>query len=161
MIWKISATRRPARGLHLYTVITYPMKISLRLPFALLTVCAALPASGLWAQAPAAAPATTATPSVSAPAKVAGSEDAGDNEGRMRARAMTDLTPEEQGKLRAARKAAMQDPAVKAAEATRATDKKGYRQAVKAAMLKADPSVGPILEKLREGGKVRKKDLAN
>ena len=133
------------------------MKKSLRLPFALLIVCAALPASGLRAQAPAA----TATPSVSAPAKAPGSEVAEESEGTMRARAMSRLTPEEQGKLRSARKAAMQDPAVKAAEATRSADRKGYRQAVRAAMLKADPSVGPILEKLREGGKMRKKDFAN
>ncbi len=132
------------------------MKISLRLPFALLTVCAALPAAGLRAQAPAAA----ATPSVSAPAKAAPADDAEENEGKMRSRAMSNLTPEEQGKLRAAQKAAMQDPAVKAAEATRSTDKKGYRQALKAAMIRADASVGPILEKLRDA-KPRKKDLAN
>ena len=134
------------------------MKTSLRFPFALLTLCATLPAASLRAQAPAAA----ATPSVSAPAKstAAVADDTEENEGKLRVRAMSVLTPEEQGKLRAARKAAMQDPAVKAAEATRATDKKSYRAALKTAMLKTDPSVGPILEKLREAHP-RKKDLAN
>ncbi len=131
------------------------MKTSLRLHFTLLTVCAALPAGALMAQAPA-APATTATPSVSAPAAAPAAAE--ESEGTMRARAMSRLTPEEQGKMRAARKAAMQDPEVKAAEATRTTDKKGYRKTVIAAMIKADPSVAPILEKLREG-KPRKKDF--
>ena len=67
----------------------------------------------------------------------------------MRAR-LAALTPEERQKLIAARRKAKQDPAVKAAEATRETDRKGYHKAMKEAMLRADPSVGPILEKLRE-----------
>lgn len=134
------------------------MKTSLRFRFALLTVCAALPAGALMAQAPAAAPLATATPSVSAPAAAAAPAAAEESEGTLRARAMSRLTPEEQSKLRAARKAAMQDPEVKAAEATRATDKKGYRKALAAAMIRADSSVAPILEKLRDG-KLRKKDL--
>lgn len=131
------------------------MKSSLRFHFALLTACAALPVGGLLAQAPAvAAPATT--PSVSAPAKSA--ETAEEEEGgKMRERYMA-LTPEEKTKIRAANKAARQDPAVKAAEATRATDKQAYRQALRAAMLKADPSVEPILEKMRDA-KTKKKDL--
>ena len=124
------------------------MKTSLRFHFALLTACVALPAGGLFAQAPAA----TATPSVSAPAQTATApaEAGEDNEGKMRMRAMSRLTPEERQKLRTARQAAMQDPAVKAAEATRATDKRGYHQTMVAAMIKADPSVAPILEKMRE-----------
>ncbi len=69
------------------------------------------------------------------------------------------LTPEERQTLRAAHKTAMQDPSVKAAEATRATDKKGYRQAMRAAMLKADPNVGPILEKMRESKPNKKKNI--
>lgn len=130
------------------------MKTSIRFHFTLLTVCAALPAGGLLAQAPAA----TATPSVSAPAQSAAPADAEENEGKMRMRALSALTPEERQKLRAAHKAAEQDPAVKTAEATRATDKRGYREAVRAAMLRADPSVGPILEKMREA-RPHKKDF--
>ena len=122
------------------------MKTSFRIPFALLTVCAALPVGGLLAQAPAAA----ATPSVSAPAKSAAAPaEAEEKEGGMK-QALEALTPEERQTLRKAHKAAMEDPSVKAAEATRSTDRKGYRQAVRAAMLKADPSVGPILAKMRE-----------
>ncbi len=123
------------------------MKTPVRLHFALLTVCAALPVGGLFAQSPAApAPAATATPSVSAPAKPA---DAEESDSTVRDRAMA-LSPEERQKLRAAHNAAMQDPAVKAAEATRATDKKGYRKTVREAMLRADPGIAPILEKMRE-----------
>ncbi len=130
------------------------MKIPCRLSFALLTVCAALPVGGLRAQAPAAL--ATATPSVSAPAKAAvAPAEAEENEGGMR-RALEVLTPEERQTLRAAHKAALQDPSVKAAEATRSTDKRGYRQAMRAAMLKADPNVGPILAKMRESKPNRK-----
>ena len=130
------------------------MKTSFRLPFALLTVCAALPAGSLWAQAPAAQGA--ATPSVSAPAKSATAPaEAEENEGGVR-RALEVLTPEERQTLREAHKAAMQDPSVKAAEATRSTDKRGYRQAVRAAMVKSNPNVAPILEKMRESRPHRK-----
>lgn len=73
-------------------------------------------------------------------------------------RAYETLTPDEQRQLRAARKTAMQDPSVKAAEATRATDRKGYRKAMREAMLKADPNIGPVLEKMRDA-KPRKKNL--
>ena len=75
----------------------------------------------------------------------------------MRERYMA-LTPEERVKLRAANKAARQDPSVKAAEATRATDRRGYREAMRAAMIKADPSIEPILAKMREA-KQRRKDF--
>ena len=128
------------------------MKTPLRLPFALLTVCAALPVGGLLAQAPA-APAA-ATPSVSAPAQ---STDGEEGEGKVRERAMA-LSPEERQKLRAAHRAALEDPAVKAAEATRASDKKGYRKTLRDAMIKADPSILPILEKMREE-RPRKKNI--
>ena len=132
------------------------MKTSLRLPLAVFTVCAALPVGGLLAQAPA----TAATPSVSAPAKSAAAPAEADdeNEGKKMRRAYETLTPDEQRQLRAARKTAMQDPSVKAAEATRATDRKGYRKAMREAMLKADPNIGPVLEKMRDA-KPRKKNL--
>ena len=132
------------------------MKTPIRYQFALLTACTVLPAAGLFAQSP--SPATSATPSVSMPA---GTEE---HEGGAM-QAITKLTPEERQKLKAAHQAALQDPAVKTAEAGRDTDKAGkkaYREAVRAAMLKADPSVKPILEKLREEKREehpRKKDF--
>ena len=133
------------------------MKTSFRLHFALLTACAALPVSGLLAQAPAAAaPQTAATPSVSAPAKAADAEETEEG-GKMRGRYAA-LSPEEKKELRTAHKTALQDPAVKAAEATKATDKKGYRKTLRDAMLRVDPNVGPILEKMRDA-KPNKKSL--
>ena len=116
-----------------------------RLTFALLAACAVLPASGLLAQA--ASPAPTATPSVSAPAGTA--EESGE-EGDTKARKFYDsLSPEEKQKLRAAHKAAMQDPTVQAAKADKG-NKRAFRKAVKEAMIKADPSVAAILEKRKE-----------
>ena len=126
------------------------MKYPIRHTLALFTACTVLPAAGLFAQAPApAAPASTATPSVSEPAGTAKAED--EEHGMMKA--YEKLTPEEKQKLKAARQAAKQDPAYKAAEAQKDTGKEGKRAFKKAqydAMIKADPSVKPILDKLRE-----------
>ena len=118
------------------------------LTLALLTACAVLPVSGLIAQSASPAPATT--PSVSAPAATAATESEEEEGGGKMHKALASLTPEERGKLRAAHKAAMQDPTVEAAKAEKGTNKKAFRMAVRNAMLKADPSVGPILEKLKE-----------
>ena len=79
-------------------------------------------------------------------------------------RAIEKLTPEERQKLKAAHKAALEDPSVKAAEADKSGKggKKAYHEAVRAAMLKADPSVKAILDKMKEErheDKLSKKDL--
>ncbi len=133
------------------------MITSIRSKIVLFAACAALPATGLFAQAPA----TTSTPSVSVPAADTTTTPTtaapGKHEGNMRER-LASLTPEERQKLKAAREKAKEDPAVKAAEPTRETDRKGFRKTMVAAMLRADPSVGPILEKLREEGKHGKKN---
>ena len=60
------------------------------------------------------------------------------------------LSPEERETLKSAHKAAMADPSVKAVESEKSTNKRAYRQAVRAAMIKADPKVEPILEKMKE-----------
>ncbi len=135
------------------------MNQPIRYQFALLTACAVLPVTGLFAQAPA----TEATPSVSVPATTttttapATTAEAGKHRGERRAM-LASLTPEERQKLKAAHEKAKQDPAVKSAEATRETDRRGYHQAMRAAMLRADPSIQPILEKLREEGHHGKKN---
>ena len=119
-----------------------------RLTFALLTTCAVLPVSGLFAQSANPAPATT--PSVSAPAGTAETgvdEEAGG--GKMRQK-FASLTPEERQKLKAAHKAAMHDPSVEAAKGEKGTNKRAFHLAVRNAMIKADPSVAPILEKMKE-----------
>ena len=131
---------------------------SIRSKIVLVAACAVLPATGLFAQAPAAA----STPSVSVPAATdttAATTVEGKHGGKMKEK-LASLTPEERQKLLAARKKAMEDPAVKAAEATRDTDRKGYRKALTEAMLRADPSVAPILEKMRAEGKPGKKDAS-
>ena len=114
--------------------------------------CAVLPAAGLLAQAPAAAP--SATPSVSVPAAPVGSVAAGGaqaGQGRERLReGLAALTPGERQELKTAREKALADPAVKAAEAQRASDPRAFRRVMIEAMLRADPNVGPILKKMRE-----------
>ena len=114
--------------------------------------CAVLPAAGLFAQAPAAAP--SATPSVSVPAAPVGTAagggvQAGQGRGRLR-ESLAALTPGERQELKAAHEKAMADPAVKAAEAQRASDPQAFRRVMVEAMLRADPNVGPILKKMRE-----------
>ena len=126
------------------------MKNALRHVLLLFAVGSVLPVAGAFAQSPAAA----ATPSVSVPAAETSTTDTtvaapGKRGGKMRER-LAVLTPEERQKLMAAHRRAKEDPAVKAAEATRETDRKSFHKAMKEAMLRADPSLAPILEKLRE-----------
>lgn len=128
------------------------MKIS-RLILPLLTTCAVLPLTGLRAQS--ATPAPSTTPSVSAPASTTDANTGDEEEKQARGR-LAGLTPEEKMKLRHAHKAALQDPAVKAIEGERSTNKKAYNKAVREAMIRADSSVGPILEKMRENRKARR-----
>ena len=71
---------------------------------------------------------------------------------------LASLTPEERQTFMAAHKKAKEDPAVKAAEATKETDKKGFHKTMVEAMIRADPAVKPILEKLREEGRHGKKN---
>jgi hypothetical protein len=58
------------------------------------------------------------------------------------------LSPEERQKLEAARQTAMQDPAVQAAHEKMRQARKDFEDAMHAAMLKADPSIQPILDKM-------------
>ena len=128
------------------------MKNFLRFTLTFAGACALLPAAGLFAQAPSAAP--SATPSVSVPAASTGTAPAGDAQAaqgrgaRMR-EALATLTPEERQEFKTAREKALADPAVKAAEAQRASDPQAFRRVMIEAMLRADPNVGPILKKMR------------
>jgi len=61
---------------------------------------------------------------------------------------LANLSPEEREKLQAARQKAMQDPAVQAAHDKMRQAAEEFRNAMHAAMLKADPSIQPILNKL-------------
>ena len=65
------------------------------------------------------------------------------------------LSPEEREKLRTAYQKATQDPALAGAREKMRQAQKEFREAIRASMLKADPSVKTILDKLpqdaREG----------
>lgn len=59
------------------------------------------------------------------------------------------LTEEERSKLKAAHQKAMADPAVRAARDRLKQARREFRELLRPALLKADPSIQPILEKMR------------
>ena len=59
------------------------------------------------------------------------------------------LNEEERSKLRAAHQKAMADPAVRAARDRLRQARREFRELLRPALLKADPSLQPILEKMR------------
>jgi uncharacterized protein YbaA (DUF1428 family) len=66
---------------------------------------------------------------------------------------MANLSPDERQKFEAARQKAMQDPSVQAAHDKMRQAHKEFRDAMRAAMLKADPSIQPILNKMPAGNR--------
>lgn len=68
------------------------------------------------------------------------------NERRAR---FANLTEEERARLKAAHQKALEDPAVRAAQERLRQARREFRQVMRPAMIKADPSVQAILEKLR------------
>ena len=71
--------------------------------------------------------------------------------GRRWEQRLANLSPEERQKLQTTRQKAMQDPAVQAARDKMRQARREFRDAMHAAMLKADPSVQPILNKIPQG----------
>jgi hypothetical protein len=72
------------------------------------------------------------------------------NERRAERRArFQNLTEDERTRLRAAHQKAMQDPALQAARDKMRQAQREFREMLRPALLKADPSVEPILDKLR------------
>src|SRR5438067_2100259 len=61
---------------------------------------------------------------------------------------LANLAPEERQKVQAAHQKAMQDPAVLAAQEKMKEARKQFHESMHAAMIKADPTVEPILAKL-------------
>lgn len=59
------------------------------------------------------------------------------------------LSEEDRAKLRAAHEKAMADPVVQAARDRLRQARREFREVMRPAMLKADPSIQPILDKLR------------
>ena len=66
-----------------------------------------------------------------------------------RAARLASLTEDERARLRAAHQKALQDPAVQAAREKLRQARREFREIMRPALLKADPSIQPILDKLR------------
>ena len=58
------------------------------------------------------------------------------------------LSPDEREKMKAAEQKAMQDPTVQAAKEKMRQASKEFQDTMRAALLKADPSIQPILDKM-------------
>lgn len=83
----------------------------------------------------------------SMPAQNAANPARGARREQMQAALRASLTPGEMQRLRAAHQAARNDPAVAAAR--KAGDRRGARGAMREAMLKSDPGLAPIFDKVK------------
>lgn len=66
---------------------------------------------------------------------------------------LANLSPEEREKLKAGRQKAMQDPGVQAAHEKMRQARQDFMTAMRGAMLKADPTIQPVLDKIPKGGR--------
>jgi hypothetical protein len=66
---------------------------------------------------------------------------------------LANLSPEEREKLKAARQKAMQDPSVQAAHEKMRQAHQEFMTSMRAALLKADPSIQPVLDKIPKAGR--------
>jgi hypothetical protein len=66
---------------------------------------------------------------------------------------MANLSADEREKLKAARQKAMQDPGVQAAHEKMRQARKEFMDSMRTAMLKADPSIQPVLDKIPKAGR--------
>ena len=89
-----------------------------------------------------------------APASFAQANDdqAGFQRHGRRAHLLANLSADERMKLRAANQKAMADPAVQAAKERAKQAMKDFRSLKRAALLRADPTLQPILDKIPERG---------
>ena len=72
---------------------------------------------------------------------------------RHRNERFANLPADERQKLQALHSIAMQDPAIKAAHDKLRHAHKEFRDAMRTAMLKADPTIQPILDKMPKGNR--------
>jgi hypothetical protein len=77
-----------------------------------------------------------------------GQDEGQGTHGRRWEQRLANLSPEERQKVQAARRKAMQEPSVQAAREKMRQAHKEFRDAMHGAMLKADPSIQPILNKI-------------
>ena len=80
-------------------------------------------------------------------------EDEQGKRGRRWEQRLAKLSPEEREKVKAAHRKAMQEPSVQSARDKMRQAHKEFRDAMRAAMLKADPSIQPILNKMPAGNR--------
>jgi len=89
-----------------------------------------------------------------APVVSAQAQDDGDHWKRGRhARLVANLSGDERVRLRAANQTAMADPAVQAAKDRMRQAARDFRDLKRAALLRADPSIQPILDKMPQRGR--------
>jgi len=84
---------------------------------------------------------------------VRGQDDEQGGNGRRWEQRLANLSPDERQKLQAARQKAMQDPGVQSAKEKMRQAHHEFQDAMHAAMLKADPSIQPILNKIPAGNR--------
>ena len=77
-----------------------------------------------------------------------GEDEEQDRRSRRWEQRLANLSPEERQKVQAARRKAMQEPSIQAAREKMRQAHKEFRDAMHGAMLKADPSIQPILNKI-------------
>ena len=82
-----------------------------------------------------------------------GANNGGPGRGGRWQQRLANLSPEERQKLMTARQKAMQDPAVQAAHDKMREARREFMTSMRAAMLKADPSIQSVLDKMPKGGR--------
>jgi hypothetical protein len=87
-----------------------------------------------------------------------GPQDQGGGWRRHRNERFANLPEPDRQKLQAARQKAMQDPAVQTARQKMRQAHREFRDAMRTAMLKADPTIQPVLDKLPKGGERGERD---
>jgi hypothetical protein len=88
-----------------------------------------------------------------APAVFSGDPGAKEKGSRHHEEHFANLAPDEREKMKAAHEKAIQDPAVQAAHNKVREARRQFKEVLHSAMLKADPSIQPILDKMHKGEK--------
>ena len=83
-----------------------------------------------------------------APLAMAQNSEEADGAGPRGRQKLASLSPAEREQLRSAHAKAMQDPAVLAAQVKMRQARREYREAMRASLLKADPAIQPVLNKI-------------
>ena len=87
-----------------------------------------------------------------------GANNGGPGRGGRWQQRLANLSPDEREKLKAARQKAMQDPSVQAAHEKMRQARKEFITSMRAAMVKADPGIQPVLDKIPRPGRGGERD---